>query len=281
MTKKTATDKNTQQRVSLKFKPDKDFKHLLPRLPQADFEKLKRSIKKDGCRDPFVVWEEESLLVDGYHRFEICKENGIEYETVGKSFKDRETVIAWILENQKARRNMNKFLWAESVLKGKAGIEKEAKKNQQAGGEGYQKSDNPVNTLKRLGNIAGVSHDTMHKVKTILSLAAANPGNEKLKKQIEALQRNDKGVSINSVYEESKELKGGEKAGKPRNVGGDPALRQASLILKAMEKVSQDSEGQIGFFLSTLDGIDKNFEDRNSFYDRLIDWAKKKKTEKK
>ena len=218
------------------------------------------------------------MLVDGYHRFEICKDNGIEYRAIGKSFKDRDAAIAWIFDNQKSRRNMSKFLWAEAVVKLKAGIAKEAKKNQEAGVAVCQNSDKPINTLEKLAKIAGISRDTMHRVEFILKEAAANSANENLKKQVDALRKNDKGVSINSVYNELKKIKDGGKVVKPKKPSNDSM--RTSPIVRAVKKSSKDSAGQIAFVITALDDIDKEFqktEAHKDFYDDVIDWASKKK----
>ena len=114
---------------------DTEFQTLLPPLTPEDFQKLEASILADGCRDALIVWAEERILVDGYNRFTICKKHNRPYETELKSFSDRDEVMDWMIENQKSRRNMNKFLWAETVLKRKNRVASEAKRiNEQAVG---------------------------------------------------------------------------------------------------------------------------------------------------
>lgn len=56
---------------------------------------------------------------------------------------------------------------ASLALQLKEVIAARAKANMSRGGQGYQKSDNPVHTLKELSAAANVSHDTMHKVEVV------------------------------------------------------------------------------------------------------------------
>lgn len=59
----------------------------------------------------------------------------------------------------------------------KSVIAEKAKENERKGGgsgsSGRQKSDNPTTTSKELAKVAGVSHDTIHKVETIEAKAAS------------------------------------------------------------------------------------------------------------
>lgn len=53
------------------------------------------------------------------------------------------------------------------ALQLKGVIAARAKANMSRGGQGYQKSDNPVHTLKELSAAADVSHGTLHKVEAV------------------------------------------------------------------------------------------------------------------
>ena len=198
----TSPDSQTEQTETIDFQLDEEFKHLLPPLPQDSIEKLKASIKKDGCRDPLVVWKEEKLLIDGYHRYDICEDNDISYSIIEKSFKTREEVVAWIFANQQHRRNMNKFLWAEAILKLKPSIEAEAKKHMKGGGgkAGSKISYDPaerVKTYEKLGKMAGMSEPTMRQVEFVLN----NAPDETLDK----LRKGDRKLSINGAFNELQE----------------------------------------------------------------------------
>jgi hypothetical protein len=141
------------------FTVDEGFKNLLPPLLPEDFDELEKSIVKDGCRDPLVVWKEKRVLVDGYNRYRICKKHDLSFAFSEKSFVDRDAAIIWMLANQKSRRNMNRFQWAEIALKLKDGISERAKENQRGGVR--LESNRRVDTLQKLADLAGVTRDAM------------------------------------------------------------------------------------------------------------------------
>ena len=260
------------QQVDNDFTIDDGFKGLLPSLSEGDIRKLKRSILKDGCREKLTVWKEENLLIDGHHRYEICNNHNRRYEVVRKSFKSRDEVVAWMLENQKGRRNMNKFQWAEVALRNKKSIVAVAKERQRGkGGAGYQKSDKAVHALKEMAKLAGMSHDTLHKVEFILKEAAANPDNERLQRQVDKLRKGEAGVSINSVYEALQEAKGKKRAMTPK---------QAIPMSKAQKAALRYVTTQIKSVLSTLDDVASDgtrIENSNELYDKIIAWANAQK----
>lgn len=83
---------------------DSEFKEwLLPLLPD-EFELLEESIIRDGCRDPLVTWN--GILIDGHHRYQICKKHNISFTTVETTLETREEVKNWIINNQLGRRNV-------------------------------------------------------------------------------------------------------------------------------------------------------------------------------
>lgn len=85
------------------------FKALLPPLTTEETAHLRASLKKDGCRDPLIVWERgknDCLIVDGHNRHAICTELGIPFETRMMDFPSEDVVMDWIDANQLARRNL-------------------------------------------------------------------------------------------------------------------------------------------------------------------------------
>lgn len=85
---------------------DPEFrKHLLP-LDAHEILFLEESIASEGCRESLVIWEEESTLIDGHNRYEICNRLGVPFTTRTISLPDREAVLDWMDKNQAGRRNM-------------------------------------------------------------------------------------------------------------------------------------------------------------------------------
>jgi len=182
---------------------DKEFKNLISRLNDWEYEQLEASIRIEGCRDPLVLWG--NILVDGHHRYEICTKHGIEFNTVQKEFESRREAKFWIYENQKARRNWNMYQRASSALKLKPEIEEKAKDKQREHGgtapgkpktlsQNSAEVNNAIDTRLELATFANVSHDTMGRVMHIDEYA--------LPEEKEKLRKGD--ASINEIYRKVK-----------------------------------------------------------------------------
>lgn len=152
---------------------DKEFESLIPPLSDEEFKQLEDNCVKDGIRDPLVLWRVpngDDILIDGHNRWKIAAHHaGIPFETVHMTFDNRDEVKAWIIKNQFGRRNLSAYDRSVLALKLKPLIQKKAKAKQvEAGGAVRQKSDKAeINTKKELAKVAGVSHDTIHKVEKI------------------------------------------------------------------------------------------------------------------
>lgn len=176
---------------------DEEFKSLIPPLSPDEYLQLEENIVRDGIRDPLVVWHVpngDDILIDGHNRFEISiKHAGIPFQIKRMTFDLRKDVIRWIILNQFGRRNLSSYDRSVLALKLKPIISRQAEKNLHlSDGKGRQKSDkvNAVDTKKELAKVAGVSHDTIHKVETI-----ENSGNELVKQQAKSGE-----ISINKAY---------------------------------------------------------------------------------
>lgn len=197
------------------IKIDKEFQSLIPPLSQDEYKQLEANVISDGCRDALVVWQ--GTLIDGHNRYKICTEHNIPFQTVEKKLNSREDAVQWIILNQFGRRNLspgNRSILAlrlEPIFKEKAKkraeeSRKEFHGNQHESGmaqksaeyqKGTQKSANlnaPVETRKEVAKIAGVSHDTIDKVKKIIDHGTPE--------QVERIKKGDKGNTVNAVYKE-------------------------------------------------------------------------------
>lgn len=182
------------------IKIDKEFESLIPPLSEDEFRQLEENCVKEGIRDALVVWktpEGEQILIDGHNRWKISADHaGIPFQLKQMEFEKREDVIAWIIRNQFGRRNLSAYDRSVLALKLKPVIEKEAKKTQGARNDICQKSDRSTDTKKELAKVAGVSHDTIHKVEVI-----ENSGREDIKQAVKAGD-----MSINQGYRDVKGL---------------------------------------------------------------------------
>lgn len=90
------------------LKIDQEFKELIPAQQEEEHKSLDESIRKNGFDPayPLIVWD--GILIDGHNRYELCLKNGVEFNTIEKTFSNREEAYNWIIENQLSRRNITK-----------------------------------------------------------------------------------------------------------------------------------------------------------------------------
>lgn len=176
---------------------NKELRDLIPPLSEEEFEQLEKNVVAEGIRDPLVVWRQpdgHDMLIDGHNRFFISTHHaGIPFKTVNMDFADMDEAKRWIILNQFGRRNLSAYDRSVLALKLKPIIAEKAKEKQsEAGGAVRQKSDKAVvDTKKELAKVAGVSHDTIHKVETI-----QNSGDQKLINDVRSGE-----TTINRAYQ--------------------------------------------------------------------------------
>ena len=62
------------------YKIDLEIEKCLPPLDEDRYRWIKKEIQTKGYNDafPIIVWEDKDIIVDGHHRYKICRELGIE-----------------------------------------------------------------------------------------------------------------------------------------------------------------------------------------------------------
>jgi hypothetical protein len=150
---------------------DPEFKDLIPPLSQDEVEVLKESLSTQGCRDKLVVWKDHNVLLDGHHRYQICTELRLDFETNEIDLPSRADAKIWILKNQRGRRNLNESQRAMLALKLEAIYSEKARENmgtridlgQNLGqGEGGRSAE-------KAGKDMGVSHQTVTFAKKVVT----------------------------------------------------------------------------------------------------------------
>lgn len=185
------------------LKIDPEFKALIPPLLPDEYKQLEDNITADGCRDPLSIWN--GILIDGHNRYEICTKHGIGFDVHDVAFEGRESAIEWIIRNQFGRRNLSAFDRTTLALKLEETIAARAKQRQKCGQGGIllpQKSAEAKQeeTREQVATIAGVSRDTVAKVKKIKEAVSAG----KIDKETEIKLRSGE-TSINRVVRDLKE----------------------------------------------------------------------------
>jgi ParB-like chromosome segregation protein Spo0J len=147
---------------------DPDFRDYFPPLESDAYEALKDKIIHEGFTDPVKLWSVgyNNYLLDGHHRYQICKELGIEPRHVFIKCADKKAALEWIRENQRARRNTTTYRIIEQYLAEKAAIAEQAKLNQQKAlkrgnqppvcSNSNKRENEPIDSLKEAATKAGV-----------------------------------------------------------------------------------------------------------------------------
>jgi N6-adenosine-specific RNA methylase IME4 len=177
---------------------DEEFKKLIPPLTTEELSQLEQNILSEGIRDKICTWQ--GLIIDGHNRYSIAVKHELLFETIEKEFASREDVKIWIIKNQFGRRNISAYdrsrlaLELEPLISAKYEQSRKDKvSHYRQTGEVSQKSDAP-DTKKELATIAGVSHDTIAKVKHIEQKATPE-----VKEKLSTGE-----VSINQAYQDIK-----------------------------------------------------------------------------
>lgn len=250
------------------LKIDKEFNKLIPPLRVEEFDGLKESIKKEGCRDPLIVWN--NIIIDGHNRYKICRENNIKFDAVNKLFDNRDDAKIWIIKNQFDRRNISKYDRSVLALKLEGIIAKKAKERQIRKPKSVPPilAEQNIETRDELAKIAGISHGTLDKVKVIEKEAP-----KEVKEQI----REHK-ISINKAYQHL----GRDKRDKKRmeDLGKDQGLTKKHDIFDSISKLESDQFKARTIVIdppwdwSDVDAVDQMGKIRPSYttipYDKLL-----------
>lgn len=165
---------------------DSEFQSLIPPLSDDEYQRLEKSLVKNGYQDwrePIITWN--GTIIDGHNRYNICDEHGIKFKTMEMEFESRDAAKIWIIENQFKRRNLSKYDRSVLALQLEPLYAAEAKRRQQVHGSTApgkpksvsQKSDEVsddseeggksyhLRTDEQLAKLAGTSRDTIRKVR--------------------------------------------------------------------------------------------------------------------
>lgn len=158
------------------------YSKVMPALKQAEEDRLRESLKKEGCRDAIIVMN--GVIIDGHNRYRICKEENIPFAIQEMQFESEAAAILWIVENQIGRRNVSRFAKCELVLPMEPLIRErvnkewhtklsEAKRRKKEREAEHLSDLTSVEggTRVALAELAGVSSGTLYSVKWLLEHA--------------------------------------------------------------------------------------------------------------
>jgi hypothetical protein len=213
---------------------DPEFQALIPPLTAEELAQLTANLHADGCQDPLRVWVRDGdgqppVLLDGHHRHAICRAHGLPFHTSAvPGVRTREEAKIWMLRHQFGRRNLPAHVRTELALQLRELIAAQAKRQQGTRTDLCQNSGTgltPLHTDREVAKLAGVSHDTVHKVRRL-----AKEADEPTKA---ALRRGER--SIHAVHESLR-----PRAASDKKAGAEPYTAPATQVTPTpMEPPSQ------------------------------------------
>lgn len=169
---------------------DPELKAFMPPLSETEQAALEANIIKNGCRVPLVVWD--GTLVDGHHRYNICRRQNIPFAIEEQSFSDKGEAMLWMLQEQRSRRNQGLVARVVMALKCKPILLAKGKENQ-----GHRSDLDPLfkqtkghDTRKMIAEIADAAPTMVYKIEKIWEAA-----DEETKASLLA-----ETLKVNSVY---------------------------------------------------------------------------------
>jgi len=140
---------------------DEIKKALFP-LREEELTALETSVLAEGIRDPLVVWPRDGqlILVDGHYRYQLAQKHNLPFKIVEKHFANLEEALAWVDQNQLARRNLTdeqrRYLLGRIYERRRKAVgrpEKSGQSDQIFVGE----------TAKRIASVSGVGEKTVRR----------------------------------------------------------------------------------------------------------------------
>ena len=230
---------------------DAEFAALIPPLTAEERSQLEANlVSAGGARDALVAWRDGGRLVllDGHNRHEICTRLGLPFEVREIEVGGREEATEWLIRNQFGRRNLSAYDRTILALRLEEAIAAKAKANVQRGGgsgsSGRHKCDNPIDTKREIASLAGVSHQTVAKVKriaeaeraghvdasTVAKLRAGNVSIHRVDSSIREAAANRKAEEARKEAVETVRLHEAVRVGDFRDVLGDIPAGSVDLI---------------------------------------------------
>ena len=175
----------------------KEYDTLVPTLPDEEFNTLRESIKENGLWMPIII-NEENIILDGHHRYRICKDLGITIKTALRKFDTKADEMIFVGECNLKRRQLTLLQRIDLVMKLEPYYADKAKQNMQEGGR-VGNIAHPLNRVRDvLGKKASVSGRTYEKGTKVLEkattedIAKINNGEKTITKVYREIQKTEK-----------------------------------------------------------------------------------------
>jgi len=85
-----------------------EIRSLLFPLREEELKLLEESVKREGIREPLVVWDRDGqlILLDGFHRYQLAKKYNLDFKIKELPLQSIDEAKYWVLANQLGRRNL-------------------------------------------------------------------------------------------------------------------------------------------------------------------------------
>jgi hypothetical protein len=147
---------------------------LLP-LESGEVHQLRLNLERDGvCLNPILYWKDgdKNWIVDGAHRWGLCRDLGILYPTREMKFASLDEVKLWMVEHQKGRRNLTNFQLETLREKCRRDAEQSAREMSACESEKQGKNahvrDNPALSINERQKAAGSDLRTVARAATVV-----------------------------------------------------------------------------------------------------------------
>ena len=145
---------------------DAEFQALLPPQTAEENADLEAKLLAEGCADAVSVWAGTRIILDGHHRYALCKKHGITFRTREVNVEGRDGAMLWIIQHQFARRNLTPFQRGELALKLQPILRARARDNQRAAGAGKEVK-HPIDVATEIGKVAGLNRSLASRTRFI------------------------------------------------------------------------------------------------------------------
>ena len=181
----------------MNLKIDNELRDIIPPLAEDEFKQLEKNILNEGWRTNERILTWNGFIIDGHNRYDVCTKNNIGFKTLEMSFKNKEEVKLWMIDNQKGRRNLTDGWKFELAQHKKKILEAKGKENMSMGGQGLSNIDNPSHTREELSKELGWSAGKVAEADVVWKEAKPEVKEE--------VKKGEK--SIHQVYSEIKKAK--------------------------------------------------------------------------
>lgn len=159
------------QKQLYELRVDPELDAFMSPLSDTELAALEENIVANGCRTPIVVWND--VIVDGHHRYAICRKHGIPFAIEEQEFRDKDEAKLWMFQEQRSHRNLSPVARVVMALKCKPILLKMGKENQ------GRRSDLNIlfrgtkchDTRKMIAELADVSPAMAYKIEKIQETA--------------------------------------------------------------------------------------------------------------